>query len=96
MTKLTPEAIEKTAQLAQLNISSEEAKALQKDLEAIFSLFDALNREDISALAPLGHPLGGTQPLREDKAVAQNLLNSIEQNAPHFESDFIVVPKVIE
>lgn len=96
MNTLTPEIIEKTAKLAQLHISAEEAKALQADLAAIFPLFDALDKPEISALTPLAHPLGATQRLRTDQALSRDLLATIEQNAPQFENGFITVPKVIE
>lgn len=96
MSQLDPEIIKKTAKLAQLEISEADAQALTRDLDGIFDLFTALDRPDISALAPLGHPLGGAQPLRKDEAVKRELLASIEQNAPLAENDFITVPKVIE
>lgn len=96
MNNLSPEIIEKTAKLAQLHLAAEEAQALQQDLAAIFPLFDALDKAEISALEPLAHPLGATQRLREDQAVARELRDVIEQNAPQFENGFITVPKVIE
>ncbi|SUO96878.1 Asp-tRNA(Asn)/Glu-tRNA(Gln) amidotransferase subunit GatC [Suttonella indologenes] len=96
MNSLTPEIIEKTAKLAQLHISDEEKQALQADLAAIFPLFDALNKVEISALEPLAHPLDAKQRLRADQAVARDLLATIENNAPQFEDGFITVPKVIE
>lgn len=96
MDTLTPEIIEKTAKLAQLHISPAEAESLRADLAAIFPLFDALDKAEISALEPLAHPLGATQRLRTDQAVARDLLAVIEKNAPQFENGFITVPKVIE
>lgn len=96
MSQLTPEMIKKTAQLAQLEISDAELATLSHDLEGIFELFTTLDKAEVSALAPLGHPLGDVQPLREDRAIKRQLLDNIEQNAPLAENDFITVPKVIE
>lgn len=96
MSQLAPETLLKTAKLAKLDLSESETTALQKDLEGIFDLFTALNREDIHALEPLGHPLGETQPLRADQAIKRDLIENIETNAPLAEEGFITVPKVIE
>ncbi len=96
MSTLDPEIVIKTAHLAQLEPGPEEVAALSRDLADIFALFGALDRQEISALTPLGHPLGDTQPLREDKAVARDLMANIEENAPLAEDGFITVPKVIE
>lgn len=96
MSKLDPEIIQKTAKLAQLDVSENETAALAHDLENIFHLFESLNREDISQLEPLSNPLGETQALRQDVAVKRDLLASIQQNAPLAEDNFITVPKVIE
>lgn len=96
MSQLNLEIIKKTAKLAQLDISDSDAQSLTQDLDGIFDLFVSLDKPEISALEPLGHPLGETQPLRPDIAIAHDLLTTIEQNAPLAENDFITVPKVIE
>ena len=89
------ETVYKTANLARLHISEADAANLQKDLESILSLFSVLDREEITALKPLGHPLEYTQPLREDVAHNKDLHSVIEQNDPFAEDGFITVPKVI-
>lgn len=89
------ETIIKTAKLAQLELSSEQVALIARELGGIFPLFEALDRDDIHALVPLGHPLGGTQPLREDSAQNDGPHFAIETNAPLAEDGFITVPKVI-
>ena len=81
MSQLDPATVAKTAHLAQLEI---------------FDLFSAINTPEISATPPLSHPLGDTQRLRPDIAVARDMMPSIEENAPRAEDRFITVPKVIE
>lgn len=95
MNPIHPETLKKITQLAQLEIEEQARELLEKELTAIFPLFDALNRSDIKALPPLAHPLEDTQRLREDKAEVQNILKNLAQNAPEFKEDFIIVPKVI-
>lgn len=90
-----PQTIIKTAKLAQLELSSEQVALIAHELGGIFSLFAALDRDDIHALAPLGHPLGGTQPLRKDSAQNDGPGFAFETNAPFAEDGFITVPKVI-
>ena len=84
MSQLDPATVAKTAHPAQL------------ELEQIFALFSAINTAEISATPPLSHPLGDTQRLRPDIAIARDMMPSIEENAPRAEDRFITVPKVIE
>ena len=95
MSTLDPEIIAKTATLAQLQLSREELAHMARELHGIFPLFAALDRDDIRALAPLGHPLGEVQPLRDDVALKRELGENIAKNAPLAEEGFITVPKVI-
>ena len=95
MSKISLETVLKTADLARIDVSEKEAQQLQQDLGNILDLFSVLDREDISALSPLGHPLEYSQPLREDVALNKDLAAVIAQNAPLAEDGFITVPKVI-
>ncbi|MFC2406802.1 MAG: Asp-tRNA(Asn)/Glu-tRNA(Gln) amidotransferase subunit GatC [Cardiobacterium sp.] len=96
MSQLDPATVAKTAHLAQLEIEGEELTRLAAELGQIFDLFSAINTPEISATPPLSHPLGDTQRLRPDIAVARDMMPSIEENAPRAEDRFITVPKVIE
>ena len=96
MSQLDPATVAKTAHLAQLEIEGAELTRLAGELEQIFALFSAINTAEISATAPLSHPLGDTQRLRPDIAIARDMMPSIEKNAPRAEDRFITVPKVIE
>ncbi len=96
MNSLNPEIVVKTAALARLTLNENEQTRMCHDLGKIFALFEAIDRPDITALAPLGHPLGQHQRLREDIAAFTDMKTSIEQNAPAAEDGFITVPKVIE
>lgn len=90
------EIVAKTATLARLKLSADEQERMSEDFSKILAFFDAINRPEISALAPLGHPLNDTQPLRQDIAVECDMSASIQTNAPAAQDGFITVPKVIE
>lgn len=96
MSQLDPEMVASTAQLARLALSDKQKKKFAEDLGKIFDLFAVLDDDAIRAKAPLAHPLGDTQPLRDDVAVARDMHGSIAENAPYPEAGFITVPKVIE
>ena len=96
MSQLEPATIAKTAALAQLEIQEADLPRLARELGQIFDLFNTINTPEISATPPLSHPLGDTQRLRPDIAVARDMMPSIEENAPRAEDRFITVPKVIE
>ncbi|MBR1375316.1 MAG: Asp-tRNA(Asn)/Glu-tRNA(Gln) amidotransferase subunit GatC [Cardiobacteriaceae bacterium] len=96
MTNISIDTVFKTANLARIDLSEEEAKQLQEDLGNILNLFSTLNREEISSLPALGHPLEYSQPLRDDVAQNRDLAAVIERNAPLAEDGFITVPKVIQ
>lgn len=96
MSELSPEMVAGTAKLARLAISDEQKKKLAADLGKIFDLFAVLDDDTVRGKAPLAHPLGDIQPLREDVAVTRDMHASIAENAPYAEDGFITVPKVIE
>ena len=94
--RLDPTSLPKSAPLAQRQIKGTELPRLAAELEKLFALFSAINTAEISATPPLSHPLGDTQRLRPDIAIARDMMPSIEENAPRAEDRFITVPKVIE
>lgn len=96
MSQLDPDMVASTARLARLALSDTQKEQLCADLGKIFDLFAVLDDDAIRAKAPLAHPLGDTQPLRDDVAIVRDMHDSIAENAPYPEAGFITVPKVIE
>lgn len=96
MNTLNTQSLENVAKLAKLALNEQQLNALGGDLNKIFELFSALNKEEISALAPLAHPLEAKQRLRADVSVQKDMHPALEENAPDLEDGFILVPKVIE
>ncbi|MEI8175919.1 MAG: Asp-tRNA(Asn)/Glu-tRNA(Gln) amidotransferase subunit GatC [Candidatus Omnitrophota bacterium] len=84
------------ADLAKLELSSEESTRLGKQLNDILAYIDTLNSVDTRATAPMSHPLSLHNVFRED--VIQVSLAPAEalSIAPSKEGTFFKVPKVIE
>lgn len=90
------EDIEKTADLARIAISQEQALALCSDLNQILQMVAKINDVDTNTVAPLAHPLDATQPLREDAITETNQRELFQSIAPKVQSGLYIVPKVID
>ena len=88
-------AIEKVEELANLKLSEEEKKTLQKDLERILEFVSIIQEVDTSEIPPLRHPLGISLFLHEDKEGESLQKEAIEKIAPRMEGGFWIVPRVI-
>ncbi len=88
-------AIEKIEELANLKLTDEERKDLQKDLERILEFVSIIQEVDTSNISPLRHPLGVSLFLHEDKEETSLDRDSLEKIAPRMEGGFWIVPRVI-
>ena len=88
--------IEKIANLAKLAIPSNKLASYNRDLSAILTLADNLNRAKTKTSKPMAHPLEATQPLRKDQATETNQRDTMLSLAPQKEAGLYLVPKVIE
>ena len=97
--KITEEQVRYITDLAHLNLSDDEVKAYQHDLEEILSYVEKLNELDTDGVEPMSHVL---QPGAEDEALRDDtpqesfhhdraLMNAPLSGAGHFK-----VPLVIE
>lgn len=90
---LTPEAVEKIAHLARLNLTQED---LAPQLSRIINLIEQMSQIDTRDIEPLAHPLDLSQRLREDDITEPNLREKFQSIAPQTEAGLYLVPKVIE
>ncbi len=88
--------IEATAQLAQLDLTAEEAAALRRDLEAILDYVGQLNRIDTAGVEPMAQAIVAATPLREDTARAGFTQAEALANAPEAAHGMFAVPKILE
>lgn len=107
--KITPELIDRLAELAKLEFDAEEKAALIPELEKITGFMDKLRELDVENTEPLvylsetryvlstPHAESGTEPhLRADEPKAALPHDLALKNAPKKDSDYFRVPKVLD
>lgn len=97
---LTPQDIDRIANLARLELQPDEAAQAQNKINGFFRLVEAMQGVDTTGVVPLAHPIEVVQPmalrLRTDAASEPNARESNQQSAPAVERGLFLVPKVIE
>ena len=93
---LSLEQISRIAHLARLELSPDEAAAMQQQLSDILAMVDAMAAVDTEGVEPMSHPQEVTQPLRDDAVTEGDHREAFQQAAPQVEDGLYLVPKVIE
>lgn len=97
---LTPQDIDRIANLARLALKPDEAAHAQNKINGFFRLVEAMQGVDTQGVVPLAHPIEVVQPmalrLREDVASEPNAREANQRSAPAVERGLFLVPKVIE
>jgi aspartyl-tRNA(Asn)/glutamyl-tRNA(Gln) amidotransferase subunit C len=89
--------IQKIAQLAYLNLTSEEETKLAKELENILAHVAEINSiPGIEKIEPTSHPLASENVYRSDTVRTQGTASDVLKHAPDAHPPFFKVPKVIE
>lgn len=103
--KISREEVVRVAQLANLELSGDEAEKYRAQLDAILEYIDKLNRLDVETVEPMAQVLhrsaaggdasddGGT---RDDVLRPCDIGEAILEQAPEAKKHFFRVPKVIE
>ena len=97
---LTPADVSRIAQLARLELRSEEQTAMLTQLNDFFAIVEKMRAVDTSGVQPLYTPLSAiedvTLRLREVLVSESNDREANMRNAPAQENGLFLVPKVIE
>ena len=97
---LTPEDVNRIAQLARLELSSGERSAMLRQLNDFFGIVERMRGVDTAGVEPLYTPLAALQavPLRlRDDVVTETDQRALNQaSAPRTEDGLDLVPKVVE
>jgi aspartyl-tRNA(Asn)/glutamyl-tRNA(Gln) amidotransferase subunit C len=93
---LTPDQIERIAQLARIAVPAGEADAVRESLNRVLGMIDQLQAVDTAGIEPMSHALDVVQPLRPDAVTEQDQRALIQRQAPAVEDGLYLVPKVIE
>jgi len=98
--KTTEKEVRYIAELAHLNLSDEEVKAYQADLEEILSYVDKLQELNVDDVAPMSHVLQPGEAenvsVRDDELKPSFDRDRALQNAPLAGAGHFKVPLVIE
>ena len=101
---VTLDEVRRVAELANLELTADEAPRMQRDLNAILRHIAQLNELDttgVPAMAQVGEMLGGTldatgADLRQDTLRPSVDRSLVMASAPETDGRFFKVPKVIE
>jgi len=93
---LTPDDVQKIAQLARLAVTDDEKSAIATDLTNILDLVEQMGKIDTQDVVPMSHPLHMTQRLRADAVTETDQREKFQAIAPAVENGLYLVPKVIE
>ncbi len=84
------------ARLARIRISDDEAGRLQSELTDILNWVEQLSAIDTENVAPMTRVSAIDQALRDDLVTDAGNAEAVVVNAPVSDSNFFVVPKVVE
>ncbi len=97
---LTSDDIARIANLARLELKSDESERLLTQMNGFFEIVEKMRAVDTSGIEPLAHPVAVNQDialrLRDDVVSESNNIEANQRNAPAVESGLFLVPKVIE
>jgi len=97
---LTPDQLQRIAQLARVAVSPDEARGVTDRLNQVLGLIDQLQAVDTTGIEPMAHALDSQlavqQRLRPDAASEPDQRAEFQAVAPAVEQGLYLVPKVIE
>ena len=95
--KIKPEQVERTAELARLDFSTDELNRFVDQFSELLGYFEQLQEVDIGSAEPLYHPLPRQDtPYREDRAKVELSSEEALREAPESAQGHFKVPRVIE
>ena len=97
---LTAEDVSRIAELARLELSAAEQRAMLAQLNGFFGIVEQMSAVDTGGVEPLFTPLSAVQSvalrLREDAVTEADERAANQANGPAVEDGLFLVPRVIE
>ncbi len=93
--KISPEEVKRVADLARLEMTSEEVESMTQQLDGILSYVAKLNELDTEGVQPTTHAISIVNVFREDQVKPSLDREDVLANAPQQDGESFVVPKVI-
>ena len=94
--KITKEEVLHVASLASLKFSDEDAQKLEADMAGIIDFADTLGELDTEGIVPTAHAIPMQNAFRPDEVKPSFDRREILKNAPDFDEEGFIVPKVVE
>jgi aspartyl-tRNA(Asn)/glutamyl-tRNA(Gln) amidotransferase subunit C len=94
--KITLDEVLRVAELARLQLSDDEARQMQAQLDSILGYLAELDELDVSDVEPTFHSIPMDAPLRRDVPVPCSDRSEILAEAPESEAGGFAVPLVLE
>ena len=88
--------VRRIANLAHLDLSTEQSERMQSELNDIFKMIERIQAVDTTGVEPMRHPHDCVQRLRKDEVVFGNDREENIKNAPEEHDGMFLVPQVIE
>ena len=93
--KISFEEVKHVADLARLEMSSEEVESMTRQLDGILNYVAKLNELDTTGVQPTTHAISIVNAFREDQVKPSLDREDTLANAPQQNGESFVVPKVI-
>ena len=93
--RLDEEAVRKVARLSRLAVEENQIPRYAEQLSSILEHIERIQELDVDGVEPMAHPLPLNTRLDEDVPVAGMPVETLLENAPSVEGDYISVPKVL-
>jgi aspartyl-tRNA(Asn)/glutamyl-tRNA(Gln) amidotransferase subunit C len=93
---LTLDDVKRIAELARIEVASDEAGAVLERMTGIFTLIEEMQAVDTSGVEPMAHAQDLMLRLRDDNVTETDQHALFQTIAPQVEADLYLVPKVIE
>ncbi len=87
--------VRRIANLAKLNISSDEIDQLADEFKRILGFIDQLSKVDVDNIKPF-YELNTTDHFRDDKVIDQHGRKAVESLAPCEYNGWFVVPRILQ
>ena len=92
---INDETIEYVGILAKLDLSLDERKKAQKDMEEMLNYIDKLGELDTTGIEPMTHVFQTSNVMREDEITNEDGSEDALKNAPEKHNMAFVVPKTV-
>ena len=93
---INKDTIKKISKLARISVTNDETDRLEKDLNSILKFVEQLKELNTDKITPIASVSDQVLTMNKDEIKKINEKEEILKNAPEKNSNYYIVPKVIE